>query len=39
MSKKVKSKKKIYNPDKKNSFVMQFGFEQPIPIKYKSKRI
>ena len=37
--KKAKSKKKIYDPDKKNSFVMQFGFEQPMPIKYKTKRL
>jgi hypothetical protein len=37
--KKVKKKIKIYDPDKKNSFVMQFGFEQPMPIKYKTKRI
>ena len=36
--KKAKSKKKIYNPDKNNSFFMQFGFEQPMPIKYKTKR-
>ena len=36
--KKVKKKVKIYNPDKKNSFFMQFGFEQPMPIKHKSKR-
>ena len=36
--KKVKKKVKIYIPDKKNSFFMQFGFEQPMPIKYKTKR-
>ena len=36
--KKAESKKKIYDPDKKNSFFMQFGFEHPMHIKYKTKR-
>jgi hypothetical protein len=32
---------KLYNPDKNNTFIMQFGFEQPlkyIPNNRKQKR-
>ena len=35
---KVKLYDPIKNNTKNNSFFMQFGFEQPMPIKYKTKR-
>lgn len=36
--KKAKSKIKMYDPIKNNTWVMMFGFPHPITQKYKNKR-